>query len=271
MLTGARFGTLNAMPAFNLGIAVIFAILAAAMAGLFTIDFSRFQKAGPPAAAGGRRSGGWVYGQALGMGAVAALLAGACVAPAVIAVLVLSASLYAEGWAWALFLPFLLGLGMGLPWPLAGAGLAFLPRPGAWMETLKRIFALLIFGAGLYYGWVGIDQIRSRSDSARAAVRAAAEQAIEEGWLTSLPEAFDRARAEERPVFVDFWATWCKNCLAMDKTTFRDPAVREALDRFVKVKIQAEDMGDPATRAILDRYEVLGLPTYVVLRKASAP
>jgi thiol:disulfide interchange protein len=268
LLTGARFGTLNALPGFNLGIAVIFIGLAAAMLGLFNLDLSRFQKAGPVASGGDR---GWMaYGQALIMGVVSALLAGACVAPAVIAVLVLAASLYAQGWGLALLLPFLLGLGMASPWPFAGAGLAFLPKPGAWMENIKRAFAAVILAAGLYYGWQGIDQIRSRSASARAAVREAAEQSMSEGWLTSLPDAFERARAEGKPVLIDFWATWCKSCLAMEKTTFKDPAVRAALDRFIKVKIQAEQPSDPATRALMNEYAVLGLPTYVVLQGSPA-
>lgn len=269
LLTGARFGAINALPGFNLAIALLFILLAAAMSGLIQLDFSRFQKAGPLA---GDRGVGWVaYGQALMMGGVSAVLAGACVAPAVIAVLVWAASLYAQGMELALVLPFILGVGMALPWPFAGAGLAFLPKPGAWMETLKRVFAGVILIAGLYYGWQGIDQLRSRSESARAAVRRAAEQALKEGWLTSLPEAFVQARAENKPVLIDFWATWCKSCLAMEKTTFQDPAVRAALDRFIKVKIQAEVPSDPATRVLMDAYEVLGLPTYVVLGRSAAP
>jgi len=268
LLTGARFGTLNAMPAFNLAIAVIFIGLAAAMLGLFNLDLSRFQKVGPVAT--GNDQGWMAYGQALMMGVISALLAGACVAPAVIAVLVLAATLYAQGWGLALLLPFLLGIGMALPWPFAGAGLAFLPKPGAWMENIKRVFATVILVAGLYYGWQGIDQIRSRSASARAAVREAAERSIGEGWLTSLPAAFAQAQAEGKPVLIDFWATWCKSCLAMEKTTFKDPAVRKALDQFIKVKLQAEQPSDPATRALMDEYEVLGLPTYVVVRKVPA-
>ena len=64
------------------------------------------------------------------MGGVAALLAGACVAPVVIQVVLFASDLYAGGTQVALALPFPLGLGMALPWPLAGAGMAALPKPG---------------------------------------------------------------------------------------------------------------------------------------------
>ena len=48
------------------------------------------------------------------------------------------------------------------------------------------------------------------------------------------------------PVVVDMWATWCKNCLTMDKTTLDDPAVTGALAGYVKIKFQAEDPDDTA-------------------------
>src|SRR5204862_8159314 len=67
---------------------------------------------------------------AFAMGAVAALLAGACVSPVVIQVVVFASNLYARGVTIALALPFVLGLGMALPWPIAGAGFSALPKPG---------------------------------------------------------------------------------------------------------------------------------------------
>ena len=50
-------------------------------------------------------------------------------------------------------------------------------------------------------------------------------------------------------MLIDFWATWCKNCLMMDKTTLQDPTVKAALAGYVKIKFQAEDPGRPPARA----------------------
>ena len=78
------------------------------------------------------------------MGMVSAVLAGACVAPILIAVLLLTAKLHAEGHVLALALPFVLGLGMGLPWPFAGAGLQVLPKP-----RLDEILLIRLLGVEL--------------------------------------------------------------------------------------------------------------------------
>ena len=87
------------------------------------------------------------------MGAVAALLAGACVAPVVIQVVLFSSNLYATGTTIALALPFFLGIGMAIPWPIAGAGLAALPKPGAWMVRVKQAFGVFILATAAYYGY----------------------------------------------------------------------------------------------------------------------
>lgn len=65
-------------------------------------------------------------------------------APAVIQVVLFSSNLYATGTTAALALPFLLGLGMALPWPIAGGGIAALPKPGAWMGRVKQALGVVI-------------------------------------------------------------------------------------------------------------------------------
>jgi thiol:disulfide interchange protein len=62
------------------------------------------------------------------------------------------------------------------------------------------------------------------------------------------------------------WATWCKNCLTMDKTTFQDPAVKSALDGYVKIKFQAEQPDAPGVQSVMQRFGAVGLPTYVIIR-----
>ena len=198
------------------------------------------------------------------MGSVAALLAGACVAPVVIAVLLLATNIYEANSAAGLTLPFILGLGMALPWPFAGAGLAFLPKPGKWMEYVKYGFGIGIIFFALYYGNLSYRAFRPADVTSEGEVEG--HIVIDGASNAGLAEAFRVAKAEGKPVFIDFWASWCKNCKAMDKTTFKDEVVKERLDDYVFIKYIAEDPLDEQTKAVMDHFSVQGLPTFVVLR-----
>jgi thiol:disulfide interchange protein len=80
-----------------------------------------------------------------------------------------------------------------------------------------------------------------------------------------LADALKQARDAGRPVFIDFWASWCKNCVVMDKTTFKDEVVKARLEGYTFIKYVAEDPNDNDTKAVMDHFEVQGLPTFVVL------
>jgi len=246
ILTGARFGELNSSSVFNFVIAAVFALLAAAMFGWFNLDFSGKLRISPKQVKGGKTVVAFV------MGALAALLAGACVAPVVIGVLLFSARLYVEGNYFALGLPFLLGVGMALPWPLAGAGFGILPKPGSFMVTIKYVFGGIIVLAALWYAWVGYTLLPGDFSPRREMA------ALDRGLADSLRSG--------KPVLIDFWATWCKNCKEMERDVFPDPEIQKLLNNYEVVKFQAEKLREPEVKALLDRYGVPGLPAFVILK-----
>ncbi|MEI8242309.1 MAG: cytochrome c biogenesis protein CcdA [bacterium] len=251
VLSGSVFGTLQSSPVFNGIMAVIFLALALAMVDVIPIDLARFQRGGG--------SGGGILTAGVA-GGVSALLAGACVAPVVAAVLLLAGSMYHAGSSAALLLPFMLGLGMALPWPFAGAGMAVLPRPGAWMLRVKYGFGVLIAIMGIYYGWLAYTGFAARTPAATAG------NELRAGDLAGWTKWLAAAKAEHKPLLLDFHASWCKNCHAMDRTTFRDPAVRRALEKFIVVRVAAERPGEEPARGMCQAFGVLGLPTYVVVQ-----
>ena len=263
--TASTFGTINASPWFNVAIAVVFAVLALAMFDVITIDFSRWAGAAGTGAARGS------VAVAFGMGAIAALLAGACVAPVVIQVVLFSSDLYAKGTVLALGLPFLLGVGMAVPWPIAGAGITALPKPGAWMVRVKQAFGVLILATAGYYGYLAYGLFADRWVDARE-VQSSVQEQLKAGWYASLADGLVAAEREQKPVLIDMWATWCKNCLYMDQTTLADPAVKSALSGYIKIKYQAEQLDEEPARGVAERFKAIGLPTYAIIRRgASTP
>lgn len=256
----STFGTINSTVWFNAGIAVLFVFLGLAMFDVVSVDFSKYQ-----AKFGIRKNENGSFGIALAMGAISALLAGACVAPVVIYTIVYAQNQYLEGMTLALALPFLLGVGMALPWPFAGAGLSFLPKPGMWMTRVKQAFGVFIIGFAVYYGHMAWT-IWDNQNADPALVQESVAEADAHGWVSSLEAGLAQAKAENKPVLLDFWATWCKNCLVMNKSVLQEESVLDALDGYVKIKFQAEDPSEPYTAAVQEHFGVLGLPTYIILQ-----
>lgn len=247
---GARFGTLNSSSIFNFVIALIFLFLALAMVDVFHLDLSRYQSS--------IRFDRWKNSQnilAFFMGGTAALLAGACVAPVVIAMLLASSSMYNNSEYSGLLLPFIFGAGMALPWPIAGWTLGILPKPGKWMVYIKYGFAAFIFGMAVYYAGIGIRLLPSEFDGAKE--------------VEKLEAALVRAEENNKLVLIDFWASWCKNCSSMKRNVLQDRKVKDILAEYYEfIEFQAEKFDDENIKEVLGYFDIKGLPAFVILRKS---
>jgi len=60
-------------------------------------------------------------------------------------------------------------------------------------------------------------------------------------WWRDFSFAQQRARAEQKPVFVDFYATWCTNCKAFQHLAVSDAQLNAALHEAILVKIYDTD------------------------------
>jgi thioredoxin-like negative regulator of GroEL len=76
--------------------------------------------------------------------------------------------------------------------------------------------------------------------SAALAFAPLAVRADEIPWTTDIKRALADGASSARPVFVDVWAVWCVPCKKMDETTYRDPAVVQAMAGFVPLKVDQD-------------------------------
>ena len=74
--------------------------------------------------------------------------------------------------------------------------------------------------------------------------------------------ALEKAKQENEPIFIDFFAVWCGPCKTLDKVTYQDPKVVEYLNSIVAVKYDAEkDEGE----VLAKRYRVKAFPTLMLV------
>ncbi len=243
-LTGSLFGSLLQSP-FAVGlVALVLGAFALSMMGLFTIQPPQFLMSRSGAKKGALG--------ALGMGALLGIVAAPCVGPVVAALLTYVGAKADPLLGFALF--FALSLGLGLPYLLLGVfsgSVKALPKSGMWLERSKKIFAVPLLVAALYYGYSAV-KLASSPTQAQASeqVTLAAGGSDEKGpiqtekpWPPATSAAIDAARRAGRPVVLDFRADWCLPCLKMEREIFSRPDVLRAADGVTLLQVDLTRAG----------------------------
>ena len=77
------------------------------------------------------------------------------------------------------------------------------------------------------------------------------------------PEEFDQALARAasagKPVFVDFYADWCVECVRMENTTFKSPSVIAALAGYQLLRLDLT-ANDELDKQVLKKFNLFGPP-----------
>ncbi len=298
-MTGGLLGASLQNPVVVIIIAAIFLVFAASMFGAFEIRVPMFLTR----LAGGSRQG-MVGSLIMGLtvGIVAAPCIGPFVLslltyvaakgdPVVGFVMFFTLSL-------GLGLPFLvLGTFSGL--------VQTLPRSGEWMAWVKKVFGVVMVGVAVYFISTLIPEVvyvvllsavailggvligfldKSRAGFAwfkgmKVAIGAAmivfgvwnSVSAWQENnrphmaWQPYSDALVAQAKAEGKPVLIDFYADWCIPCKQIDKKLFGHPKVIAASEGFVALKADLTKDKSDWVKELRLKYQVHGVPTVILL------
>ena len=73
------------------------------------------------------------------------------------------------------------------------------------------------------------------------------------------------AKADNKPVLVDFYADWCIDCKRMDRTTFMAPSVHQALNDWVLIKADVTETNTDS-EALKQFFDVFGPPATLFIK-----
>lgn len=261
--------------------------ITANFAGLYELPSLSFTRAG------GRAS-------AFSTGLLAAVAATPCTGPFMAAAL--GAALLLPWWQ-GMVLFGVLGLGLALPFLLLGFVpplRRMLPKPGAWMNTFRRLMAipmgltalallwlawrlggntfavlalvlalsltamLILRGRALLGGMAAGLAIASMGNLSRSYQPGANEAGSVLAAVPFSETALAEARASGKPVFVWFTADWCLTCKVNESVAIEREATREAFEKAGVVAMVGDwTRRDPEITRFLTAHSAAGVPLYL--------
>jgi len=81
---------------------------------------------------------------------------------------------------------------------------------------------------------------------------------------SELQQALSQAQQQNKPVLLDYYASWCVACKEMDLRTFSDPAVAKLMDKYALIRIDVSK-NSTEIQSLQQRYKVLAPPSIVFL------
>ncbi|WP_151671757.1 protein-disulfide reductase DsbD [Nitrincola schmidtii] len=147
-----------------------------------------------------------------------------------------------------------------------------MPTPvTGWQRLWKGVgLVLLVYGLALLLGVFSggrsfVYPLQGVGLATNTAGAAQGSPMVFDQTITSMDELepiLAKAKADNQPVMLDFYADWCVTCAEMEFVTFADAEVQQRLSGFVKVKIDVT-RNDSDSRALNQRFQVFGPPALV--------
>lgn len=229
--------------------ALLYLVLALSLFGLFEIQLPL------PVRNGLAKLGGAGFIGSILSGFTIGFLAAPCIGPLIASLLLYVAQ--DRNLLKGFLLLFTYGLGMGSLFLVVGTfyhRLASKVHGGVFMVWVRRVFAILLLVPAAYYGsiaWAHLSPETGRTENPL--------------WIHDPQAGFARAAAEGKPLFVDFFASWCLPCVEMEKGTFIDEELRRFLkEHYVPVKVDCTEE-TASCEEMVERYSIVGWPTFLIL------
>ncbi|PYV17900.1 MAG: cytochrome C biogenesis protein, partial [Acidobacteria bacterium] len=141
------------------------------------------------------------------------------------------------------------------------------------LGVLRMVSALVFLAIGFYLftGLLGgslgeLDAFLPPRNAGSFALTGTGKGGQELTWHTRLEPALEAARAEGKPVFIDFTGYTCTNCRWMEANIFPQPAVRRELEKYVRVQLYTDGTGPEYVenqRYQKEQFGTVALPLYV--------
>ena len=281
---------------FVMGLAYLFALMGLSLSGLVLLG-NRWMNLGAGLASAPGSRGSFFTG------VLAVVVASPCTAPFMGSALGFALT---QPPVTALMIFAALGVGMAAPMVAissSAAARSWLPKPGAWMDTLKQVMAFPLYLTAVWLLWVagkqsGVDTMAAGAaglvmlalgltllrggatakavgvaalvgavllGGVRGTAQIASDASLRPGVVSWSPESLQSLRASGTPVFVDVTADWCITCLANEQAVlFTDEIAVAFADAGVTYMVADWTHYDAAIGEFVRQHGRNGIPLYVL-------
>ncbi len=247
--------------------ALLLLFLAASLFGLYELKMPQAWQSKVDQLAG-RQKGGSFAG-AFSLGAISTLVASPCITAPLASVLGFVAQTGSMALGGGLL--FVMALGMGLPLLLIALGArSFLPQTGAWMMWLQRALGLILVALAIWIVWPAIAVVSGgqTQTSTRTEKRIPPDLIFQVVRSSEdLERVLQKAKADNKPVMLDYYADWCISCKEMEAITFTNSEVGKAMSHFVLVQVDVT-INNQQSQNLLKRFGLFGPPAILFFNGA---